>query len=388
MQFFYNHPYLTAFLAVMILNIIIKKITKSKASPVGFVLLAIASFIGQACSPFSGAVNKEISNNYYYGKSGKEIRYSPMGNWFELGNQTLDADVKSFMPLSSDFAKDKDHIFFCQYIIDDEVDIHSFRTSDRLGFDKDHVYIPIENMAYSIQSTLKTDKKLFVLEGADPETYKESEDWEWGTDAKNWFYGYKMIDVHYETFTPINEYFCKDNHRVYKRSSFDIIPCEIDPLTFKMLNERYVADAHFIYDYLRTNDGGDPSQLKKFSYESLDNIAFLHKDYLLFDNSVIYEGVLMEDANRTHFMVLESATKAYAKDDQNVYYDGKKIAGVDLATFALYDYDQYARDKNHVYHWGVKMEGVDLETFGAIEKDSWVYKDKNHTYAGAEISEN
>lgn len=387
MQFFYNHPYLSAISAVMLLNVIAKKISQSKRSPIGWALFSIVSLVGQACSPFSGIVNEEISNSYYYSKSGKQIRYSPAGNWFELGNNEMKADVESFTPLEREFAKDKDHIFFKEHIIDDEVDVSSFRVVGRLGFDKNHVYIPLEYMAYAITDTLTTSNKMFILEGADPETYSESEDWDWGKDAENWFYGYKMIAVDYESFTPVNKFFCKDDNRVYLRKSFDLIPCAIDPKTFEIINERYVADENYIYDFVEWSDGEEENQLNKFSYQSLKDIEFSHKDYVYFDNAVLYDGVLIEDANRKDFKVLESATHAYAKNKQHVFYDGQKIVGADVESFKLYDYDQYARDKNGVYHWGVEMKDADVATFEAIEKDGWVYRDKNHTYAGAEISE-
>ncbi|MGL1885042.1 MAG: DKNYY domain-containing protein [Reichenbachiella sp.] len=364
----------------------VKRITQSKRSPIIWTLFSIASFIGQACSPFSGAVNEAISNNYYYSKSGKQIRYSPAGNWFELGNSEVTADATSFTPLESDFAKDKDHIFFKEHIIDEEVDVPSFRVVDRLGFDKGHVYIPLEYMAYSFRDTLSTSQKMFVLEGADPATFTETEDWDWGKDAKNWFYGYKMIAVDYESFTPVNDLFCKDDYQVYIRRSFDLLQSKIDPKTFEVINERYVADEMYIYDFVEWHDGEEVNRLNKFSYQSLQSIEFSHDDnYLYFDNSVIYDGALIEDANRKDFKVFESATKAYAKDEHHVFYDGHKIVDADVGTFRLYDNDQYGRDEDWVYYLGEKMEGVDVETFGPIDDEKWIYRDKDHIYVGDEI---
>ncbi|RLK02522.1 hypothetical protein C8N27_1664 [Tenacibaculum discolor] len=37
--------------------------------------------------PFAGPVDKSISDSYYYSKSKRNICYSPMGNWFELGKE-------------------------------------------------------------------------------------------------------------------------------------------------------------------------------------------------------------------------------------------------------------------------------------------------------------
>ncbi|WP_038529782.1 DKNYY domain-containing protein [Formosa agariphila] len=368
MQFITNHPYISAIIAIMLLNSIIKNITRSKRSPIGVLVLAITSFIGHACSPFSGAVDKTISDNYYYSKSGKEIRYSRMGNWFELGNSKVDADVASFEPLAREFAKDKDHVFYKDYIIDAEVDRSTFRAGEAIAYDTNHVYIPLEMVSYDIQDTLKTDDQLFIVAGADPETFERLDDWDWGKDAKNWFYNYRTIAVDYESFTPINTNFCKDINQVYIRTSSEILPCNIDAKTLKIINDRYVADARYIYDYVAWQNQKEVNTLHTFSYEDFERIDGTDSDYLYFDNQVIYDGILIEDATRATFKVLDSPTKAYAKNDQYVYYSGKKICGADVESFRLYDYDQYARDKNHVYCWGIKMEGVDIESFGPKEK--------------------
>lgn len=388
MQFFYNHPYLSVFIVVMLLNMITKKISQSKRSPIGWILVSIVSLFGQACSPFSGAVNEEVSNNYYYSKSGKQIRYSPAGNWFELGNSEVKADAQSFTPLERDFAKDKDHIFFKDHMIDDEVDISSFRVEGRLAFDKDHVYIPLEYMAYSIQDTITTSQKMFILEGADPASYTESEDWTWGQDAKNWFYGYKMIAVDYESFTPINEHFCKDDYQVYTKKSFDLISCDIDAKTFEMINERYVADKACIYDFVEWADGEEINRINKFPYQSLESIDVSHEGYLYFDNEVIYDGILIEDANRKDFKIIDENIRSYAKNKHQVFFNGLKIIDADVETFALYDNSQYAKDKNWVYYLGVRMDGVDVKSFGPLNDEKWIYRDKDHIYVGDEIRDN
>lgn len=353
-----------------------------------WILLSITSIIGQACNPFSGAVNKEISNNYYYAKADSQIRYSPGGNWFELGNSKVDADPQTFIPLSSDFAKDKNHIFYKDIIIDDEVHVASFKAVNHFALDKDHVYIPVDKIAYSVQDTLPRTKKMFVLEGADPETYYETDDWNWSKDAKNWFYHYKKIDVDYASFTPMNDSFCKDDYTVYLRTYFDLIPCEIDPQTFKILNNRYAADSNNIYDFVAWADGEKVNQLNKFSYKHKESIKFLNDDYLLFDNSVIYEGLLIKGANPSYFKVLESPSKAYAIDDAHVFCNGKIIVDADIKTFKLYDNDQYSSDKNWVYYFGKKIEGADVETFGPKDHDKWIYRDKNHIYVGDKIRDN
>ena len=82
---------------------------------------------------FSGPVNKELSDSYYYSYNTKKIRYSPMGNWFSLGNSLIEqADVDTFEVLSRDFARDKNHIYFRSDIISNQVAYATFEVIEHL----------------------------------------------------------------------------------------------------------------------------------------------------------------------------------------------------------------------------------------------------------------
>jgi hypothetical protein len=387
MQFVHNHPYITAFLAIILFNVIFKRILKSKQSPLGMMLIGMLSLIGQACSPFSGAVNKEISNCYYYSKTRSQIRYSPAGNWFELGNTEVKADVNSFVPLAMHYARDKDHVFFKHHIIDKEIDINTFKAQERLGFDKNHVYIPLEYMAYTVRDTLPESQIMFVLQGADPTTYHETEDGDWGKDDKNWFYGYKMIDVDYHSFTSVNEFFCKDDHRVYTRTYFNITPCEINPNTLKKIDKKYIADDKYIYSFEEWVDGEEVNKLFKYSYQSFESIDVSHDAYLFVDDKVIFDGKLIETAHRKQFKIMDTEMRGYAKDDKHAYYSGKIIPDADVQTFRLYKCEYYSTDGNSVYYLGEKIEGADAATFGPTENSNWLHRDKNHVYDEGKIRE-
>ena len=376
---------------MIIVNTIYHKFSKSERSPLAWLVIAIFSFIGQACSPFSGPVNKEISDNYYYSKTKSEIRYSPMGNWFELGNTKIEgADVATFQPLSRDFAKDHQRAYFKEHSLEKEVDFGSFDLIDsdyvRLCKDKDHVYLPIDHIAYEKREGFKEDQILSIIEGADPATYEESEDWDWAKDAQNWFYRYKKIDVDYETFEPINENFCKDKHTVYLRKWDKLLVSEIDASSFKTINDRFVADSEYIYDFVTWEDQIEVDKVNKFTYKSFASVDHSHEDkYLYFDQSVLYDGKLIREVDRKTFKVMDRGFDDYATDNRHVYFQGAIIDGADVKSFKLYENEIYARDHERVYHLGKEMKGVDLETFGPKDKDKWIYRDKNHIYVGGEI---
>ena len=76
-----------------------------------FFLMLFAVF--QACSAyFLEEVDKSISDSYFYMKESGEIVYAPEGNWSEQGYAILDADKATFRPISQDFGRDKDHVFY------------------------------------------------------------------------------------------------------------------------------------------------------------------------------------------------------------------------------------------------------------------------------------
>ncbi|UXP30820.1 DKNYY domain-containing protein [Reichenbachiella agarivorans] len=371
---------------ILLLNAMVHKVSQKEHSPLAYLFLAVLSLIAQACSPFSGVVNEELSGNYYYNKRKSDIQYSPMGNWFELGNTKMNADVASFEVLERDFARDKNHVYFKEHAIDSELDAATIEIRDYTIFDQYHVYIPVDYMPYDLSEQIMTDKQLYVIEGADPKSYQEL-DRDWARDAQNWFYNYRIIAVDYDSFEIVNDNFCKDKDKVYLRKNDILLPSDIDAASCKKLDARYVVDKDFIYDFQEWKDGEQVDRLRRFSYRSLDNCRIDREDYLIFDDQVIYDGEPIKGVDQSTFFVMKGDWNSYAKDANRVYFCGKVIEGADPASFVLYKYNLYAHDKDFVYHRGEKMPMADVATFGPADKDGFIYRDKNHRYVGGEIRE-
>ena len=134
---------------------------------------------------FSGEVDKEKSDSYYYSYNRKQIRFSPMGNWFELGNSLIEqADVASFEVLGRNFAKDKNHIYFKSDVISNQVDHASFEVLDgNLVRDKNHVYVPKDDMPNDKVQSMPKQSLLYALKKAEPARFKVIDD-VWSTHSK------------------------------------------------------------------------------------------------------------------------------------------------------------------------------------------------------------
>jgi hypothetical protein len=83
-------------------------------------------------------------------------------------------------------------------------------------------------------------------------------------------------------------------------------------------------------------------------------------------------------ADDATFKVLNNAE--YAKDKNNVYYQGRPIVGADADSFVLLKGGPYAKDKNHVYLLYVVVVNADPTSFKQIE---YPYaRDKKDIYCG------
>ncbi len=379
-----NHPYISTIIIILILNFIIKKITRAKHSPLVKVLLFIIAIISQACSPFAGPVDKSISDSYYYSKSKRNICYSPMGNWFELGNTKINADVESFKVLGRDFGKDKNHLYFKTHIIDNEVDIATFYVDDDnyICFDKDHVYRALNYLPHGFTQTNQEKKHLWKVAKANPKTFQKI-DSDWSKDDKHYFYNYVPIDVDYNSFTILNKSFAKDKNQVYSLKNYELLASSINPTTTKKINSRYIADKNNIYDFQEYINGKKVDSLTSIPYQNIDNLTILEDKFLLFDNKVMYDGIIIEKADASSFQIIQFP---YSRDKNHVFYHENIIEKADPKTFSVFETSYYSKDKNYVFVYEKLLKGADVATFGPVnKKHSLLYKDKNHSYRGDEI---
>lgn len=77
-----------------------------------------------------------------------------------------------------------------------------------------------------------------------------------------------------------------------------------------------------------------------------------YSDYAKDKNNVYYQGEVVEGVENTYFQCLGGA---YAKTDKNIYYAGKLIPNADVATFENINH-AHAKDKNGYYLNGKRIK--------------------------------
>jgi len=175
--------------------------------------------------------------------------------------------------------------------------------------------------------------------------------------------GKVINDIDLTNFRKIGERWFTDGRRVYGQgekptSRHWFVVRGADPQTFRVLNERYAADANA--GYYITNlrlSAGDPGSFEVIAYPYGDPAKML--------------------INQSH----------YAKDSHKVYGYGVEIDGADADSFAPIGFEgRYFADKNRVYWERTPIESADLATFTcAIEVGQYRAFDKDHTYYAGRI---
>lgn len=354
----------------------------STFSIVVIVTVVLAGFLlFTACRPFSGPVDEALSDNYYYNRDKSAIQYSRMGNWFELGNTKMNADVASFEVLGLEYAKDKDRVYYKAEDITAEVDHATFRVVDYIGYDKSHVYVAQEFAHGRMSEKPMPKETMLKIEGANPDTF-EFIDYDWSKDDKLYFYNYKAIAVDYASFEILNDVSSKDKNTVYLHKQDEIIPSSIDVASIQVIDDHYIADKDYLYSYSNWLEDMEEA-LIKIPVKNLESISVMKHDYLLVDDKVYHNNQLMPMADRGSFKFWKDTY--YGADKNHIYYLGKPMEGVDMETFHVYEYQAYTKDKNNAYFDGQVLEGVDLATFGPKDADGLLFKDKNHVYRGGEV---
>jgi hypothetical protein len=160
----------------------------------------------------------------------------------------------------------------------------------------------------------------------------------------------------------------------------------INPTTVKKINDSYIYDQEYIYDFEQWIDGQKVNQHFSFPYKDFSSVKVVEEKYLFIDEKVFYDNEEMTSIDFSSFEIMEAT--GYSKDKKQVYFLGKIIVDADPSTFSLFNYQLYAKDNKHVFWNGEIIENADVATFKQVGDDTFLYKDKNHKYRGGEIWKN
>jgi hypothetical protein len=168
---------------------------------------------------------------------------------------------------------------------------------------------------------------------------------------------------------------------VFGRNCKKINKADVDTFEVLELEDDYFAkDKNNVYCRGNVTNFDNSSFNIEFGYNYFKdkyNVYFTHSTY-----SCNFEKI--EDVDINSFEVFnfykdeEKFFCRLAKDNNNLYYNGKKIDNLDLKTLKILDSDcDYFKDKNNVFN-GEKTINVNIETFEVL--DSIHSRDKNNCY--------
>ncbi|MFS4494821.1 DKNYY domain-containing protein [Maribacter sp. 2308TA10-17] len=316
------------------------------------ILIAPLFWIFQACSPLGNPVDAEKSDSHYYNNSENQIRYSPMGNWFELGNSEIPADFASFEVLSRWLSKDKDRIYFEAFPVENRsIDLADFYVKDEeylsdVGFDENHVYV-----FNKIHNGESYEGVVQVVEGANPKTYSRTLG-DWANDGINHFYQNNKVDADFDSFEVLNLYFAKDASKTFVQEDQKFRFFEANPSTLKILGESdHALDDKNVYWLSFFTE--DSPHLISIPYINESEVKYLNHYFLKISNTIYCDGTPRHDIDAKSFEIIDYW---YAKDSRHVYYKNKIVQNADPESFRKKKMSHMYVDKNGIYDEGQLQE--------------------------------
>lgn len=416
MGFLFNGQFWLCVLLLILLPFILAKIKVNNR--------AILSYFINPSFLFSGMVDEDKSTSYYYSYNRQHIRYSPYGNWFELGNRLIeDADLQTFEVLDEKYARDKHSVYYGSTDISPVIDrdtieiLHPFVVRD-----KDGVYV---NGSELLDSSVSYNNFMKV-QTADPDTFEIIGN-SWAKDKQHYYYNYRLMEVDYDTFEILSESVAKDKYAVYIQSDNRFVKTDVVGQHFRVLDEPYFYDESHIYWY-KANDIHEDDEhdsgpersafwLASLPYQDISTFRILGDEHLAIDNIVYNDGTALPDADAATFTLI--GHDHFAKDAQHVFFNGAIIPQAAPASFtrleAIFeDYSttsRYGQDAqhvffedrvistqsnslevlseetflktaDHVFYLGHPLEGVNAAQFTLLERFSTYGSDGQSVYFG------
>lgn len=297
-------------------------------------------------------INESVSKSYYHHAWKKKMVHAPMGNWFELGYTEFNADAKSLVVLSEDFAKDNTTVFWKG--VPQLVDHASFKVDEfRIPKDDKHVYQT--NVFDTLQIVVDADPASFRPMDEKENSYITS----WFKDDRSYFFQGHKIDVDYATFEKINKRLMVDAWSVYAlvnressagyNETLQVVKMMGRPTGMvKSINDSYAQIGTTI---LLSNW---KNEFASIIFEKIDSIQIIDERNLVVNNQFIADGTLLKEIDISTLTIID---RDYLKDQSSVYYESKKIELADSKSFEVV-FEEYSKDNQHVFYKWAALPGV------------------------------
>lgn len=301
-------------------------------------------------------IDDKISRSYFHHAWKRKIVYAPMGNWFELDYQELNADIPKFLVLSEDFAKDAISVFFKGR--KQVANASSFYVDEfRIPKDKNYVY-RIANLDTAIEIVKGADPHTYVLMAEEDKTYVDPL---YRDSAHYFFYG-EQLEVDYASFVRLNETIFIDQQFLYTLIQSKDKTMEANKIVRKdgrpaglarAINQHYAQIGNTIVLSNWKNE------LAIQSFRVIDSITVIDPRNIVVDNQWLSDGILLAGVDAATVEIID---RDYVKDKTNVFYNGQPIASADASSFEVI-FEAYSKDRNRVYYNGKELAGAKPTNF-------------------------
>jgi len=330
-------------------------------------------------------------------------------------------DPSTFIRINETFAKDINHVYYCNEILED-ADPKSFRAlKEEYSADSRHVWYrdeiieganpatfvaPEKNSSLDIMIGLAHDDHdyycgTYPLHVADMSSFRQIDD-SWAVDSLNVYYigleaeiGKDIVPIgDYRSFRVLKDSYAADSKNVYYKNR---IIEGADPKTFVVLDggNDYGQDKNRVYCQDRATSIRNLDALK---HRNIDN--GLHETFHT-DGKTVYNSELMAMPVGTDFATIHRVERYrdWYADKNRVYYENRLLPEASPQTFRIFpshyvseDYvsnnnksANYSYDGNRVYYRDSLMLGVDVASFVCgydyVDSTSFAF-DKNRYYQG------
>lgn len=300
----------------------------------------------------------KVNNDYYtYYQNIKGIYYITVEHPLNLINHgswgyLKDADKQSFTVLDEDWAKDKNHVWYENKIIEN-VDVPTFHiNASGVAVDKNNVYIRHFQSSNGATS-IKPSHSGIDVETAEYFIYRlGSRQDEWMRDKNYVYLNDKKIDVDRNSFRIIDEDWFIDTNYVYKMTyasqtenwnlcNIDSRQDPIEPGYHYFRNGRNIIYGTSVI----------ARDIDVYRFEEIGIFKYLVNDMIFEQGEPFLKDSL--DVKNAKFYFYGHI----AADGKKVFYEHKQLDDIDAATFRQID-DKTFEDKNYIY---------------TIKENSWQY---------------
>lgn len=161
-----------------------------------------------------------------------------------------------------------------------------------------------------------------------------------------------------------------------------------DAKTFENLNDEYSRDKRTVFYEGVPIEGADPktfiiNPLWK-TEQPIESLEHYWTPYARDSNNIYFEGKKVAAKNIEQFKIIDLCnSNLCATDGVQVFKEGRVLSGIDIQSLRMFNICEYAKDNKRVYYSGLPIEDpIDVSTFNIYSEAYFCYAfdDSSHLY--------